>query len=98
MTLVPGHILYFRYLRNILSEILKNEKQSSNLVKDFQEQIWGMEDDNDEFKILTRLAYDLDFYEPDSEMRKESSSFFDEKKMKELVKEALEKLNEKQQY
>ena len=45
-------------------------------------------------EILSELAYDLDFYEPNKEWRKESPSYYGEEQLKQEVQSALEKIKE----
>jgi len=42
--------------------------------------------------ILTDLAYDLDYYEPDPRARQESPSFYGPKRAVELIESALSEL------
>ena len=79
----------------ILENILSNVKCRPTLIREFQEKIWNEEDygNNENInEILRELAYDLDFYEPDKEWRKESLSYYGDKRLEQEVKVALEKI------
>ena len=54
----------------VLENILSDTRNRDALIKAFQERVWnGKVYSNDEKtnEILTDLAYDLDFYEPNEE-------------------------------
>ena len=74
----------------ILEKILKYKLNRKELVKQFQEQVWNNQITRNE--ILLDLAYDLDFYEPDSALRSGDPSYYGDEKLEEEVKLALEKL------
>ncbi len=79
----------------ILFDILKNKNQRYSLIKKFQERIWN--DDkysNNKMvnEVLKDLAYDLDFYEPDDNLRKESASYYGDARLEEEIKAALRKI------
>jgi hypothetical protein len=63
------------------------------LIKEFQDEVW-----NDESiqlnEILLELAYDLDFYEPNEEWRKEDPSYYGDDRLEEVIKTAIQKLKE----
>ncbi|HTN38087.1 MAG TPA: hypothetical protein VL053_13495 [Arachidicoccus sp.] len=48
-----------------LELILKDKNNRSSLIKQFQELVWNDENANE---ILSELAYDLDFYEPNEQL------------------------------
>ena len=65
------------------------------MVKAFQKTVWNNEEgdpDKRQRRILDQLAYDLDFYEPDIDRRREDPSFFGAEKLEAIVREALESL------
>lgn len=72
----------------ILYKILQNKTSRKELISEFQEMIWNAEVKND---LLTQLAYDLDFYEPDDELRKEDSSYYGDVELENLINEVLKK-------
>lgn len=59
------------------------------LIDEFQQQIW---DDQNANEILSELAYDLDFYEPNEKLRRESESYYGDDKLEELLNSAIQKL------
>jgi len=72
-----------------LNKILfEKEPLRSDLIKHFQDKIWSDEIIEDETleEILTELAYDLDFYEPNEDWRKQSPSYYDSGKLEEVIK------------
>lgn len=77
-------------LENILEA---KEPQRSLLIKDFQKEIWDLTEASDAgYEVLSELAYDLDFYEPDENIRKESASLFGEARLKTEILSAIQKL------
>lgn len=66
------------------------------LIKSFQNEIWEDESINDEIlnEILSEITYDLDFYEPNEEWRKEDPSYYGDDKLEVVVKKAIQKLQE----
>lgn len=75
----------------ILEQILENKQNRRTLIKEFQELIWNDENANE---ILSELAYDLDFYEPNEEWRKESLSYYGDDRLEEVVKTVIQRLQE----
>ncbi|MCE6988169.1 hypothetical protein [Dyadobacter sp. CY323] len=64
------------------------------LIQDFQSEIW---EDDQHFgetvdDILSTLAYDLDFYEPNDEFRREDVIYYDNAKLEVILKSALDAL------
>jgi len=82
-------------LTNIANKILTDKKVAPLLIKQFQELAWNLKDSSFESEVFARLAYDLDFYEPNAILRKEDPSFYDNEKLSEIVKEAIEKISSK---
>jgi hypothetical protein len=73
----------------LLEQILQDKENRVILIKKFQEEIWNNDNANE---ILSDLAYDLDFYEPNEGWRKESSSYYGDERLEQEIKLALEKL------
>lgn len=73
----------------ILEAILKDKSQRKQLIAEFQQMIWSDENANE---ILSELAYDLDFYEEDIQIRNEDKSYFGEERLKKEIIAVLEKL------
>jgi len=80
----------------ILEEILTNKNQRKELIDDFQKKIWEQQNyytSNEVINsILSELAYDLDFYEPNEEWRKEDPSYYGEERLEQEIKDALRKI------
>lgn len=74
----------------ILEKILLDKINRMKLINEFQELIWNESSPNE---ILSELAYDLDFYEPDPELRKEDSSYYGDERLEEEIKSTLYKIN-----
>ena len=83
-------------LNKLLLQILnKIEPKRKKIIEKFQnyirnEEIIGITEE--EMNIYTTLAYDLDFYDPNEEWRKEDVAYYDENKLIIEISEALEKL------
>jgi hypothetical protein len=75
----------------ILEKILTDKLDRKRLISEFQELIWNDENANE---ILSELAYDLDFYEPNEEWRKESLNYYGDGRLEEVIKTAIQKLQE----
>jgi len=78
-------------MQKILEQILQDKQNRSMLIKEFQELIWNDENANE---ILSELAYDLDFYEPNEEWRKEDPSYYGDDRLEEEIQAAIQKLKE----
>ena len=84
-------------LIQLLQTVLVSEHRiKQELIKEFQDEVWNDESIQDETlnEILSQLAYDLDFYEPNEEWRKESLSYYGDDRLEEVVKTAIQKLQE----
>lgn len=75
----------------ILKQILRDKQNRKILIKKFQELVWNDENANE---ILSELAYDLDFYEPNEKYRKENPSYYGDNRLEEEIKSAIQKLIE----
>jgi len=72
----------------ILYKILdSNGSLRESIIKDFQNTIWNEESvaDDELDEILSDLAMDLDFYEPNPEYRKEHFSYYGDEKLDDLL-------------
>jgi hypothetical protein len=78
-------------LYKILSE---REPVRIELIKSFQNEVWDNESIKNETlnEILSGLAYDLDFYEPNEEWRKEDPSYYGDDRLEKEIKIAIQKL------
>ncbi len=63
-------------LLHMLVKICEDEKDRMNLIRNFQDAVWGIKESGDELDALSDLAYDLDFYQQDATLREEDSSYF----------------------
>lgn len=72
----------------ILKKIIREKNNRVRLIKEFQEIIFN---DENASEVLSELAYDLDFYQPDEELRKESNSYYGDEKLEREIEEALKK-------
>lgn len=68
--------------------------ERKKLIEEFQEKIWNDESnpDNPASEILSELAYDLDFYEPNEKLRSEDFSYYGDERLREEITSALRKL------
>jgi hypothetical protein len=87
-------------LKMILNE--SNSKIRLDIISKFQNEIWNKnerdkETDVDEgngiSEILSELAIDLDYYEPNTEWRKEDPSYYGDEKLEEEIRSALNKID-----
>ena len=80
-------------LNKILSE---SEPLRTELIKSFQNEVWDDESIKYEAinEILSELAYDLDFYEPNEEWRKEDPSYYGNDRLKKEITQAIKKLKQ----
>ncbi|MEZ0182553.1 hypothetical protein [Flavobacterium sp.] len=82
-------------LKEMLNKALSvSGKERVLEIKEFQNAVW---DDNsieeDELNdILTDIAYLLDFYEPNEIWRKESSNYYGDEKLEDILKKGIEKI------
>ena len=69
------------------------------LIEEFQDIIWSDKNIQNELlnDILSELAYDLDFYEPREEWRKESPSYYGDCKLEKVIHFAIQKIQEHDQ-
>lgn len=84
-------------LIKVLERILNaNSSDKAELVKSFQNEIWNDRGipDNALNEILSELAYDLDFYEPNEAWRKESSNYFGDERLNEIIKSGIQKIKD----
>ena len=67
----------------------------TSLIHQFQEAVWNeLEFDDKELEdVLTTLAYDMDFYEPNSDLRKESVNYFGDERLSDEVNRVIKYIN-----
>lgn len=80
-------------LLTILNIILELKDNKIELIRKFQNQIWNINESNIECEILNELAYDLDYYEPDLNLRKEDPSYYGEDILLHKIKSTINRLN-----
>lgn len=74
---------------------LSSEKIDTELLRCFQQFVFNAEkisENNYIEELIRNLAYDLDFYETDTQKRLEDQSFIGEEKALELVRETFERI------
>lgn len=81
-------------MEEILKKILSDHLNRKSLIKVFQENIWNNEGviEKDLKPVFLELAYDLDFYEPDINLQKESASYYGDDRLEEEINLVLEKM------
>ncbi|MBN9400201.1 MAG: hypothetical protein J0I17_08505 ['Candidatus Kapabacteria' thiocyanatum] len=77
---------------SILRAILEDKAQRTELIKQFQNEIWDRNGEGPYFEILSTLAIDLDYYEPDEQMRREDPSFYGDDRLEQEIIQALKAL------
>lgn len=83
-------------IKDLLNQILiSNTAKKTEYIKIVQKIIWNDESmHNQELnEMLSELAYDLDFYEPNKEWREEGPNYYGDERLEEIIKLALQKLN-----
>lgn len=81
-------------LLKLLNEILDTRTDRLSKVKMFQNTVWNIEDPGDnDYEIFNDLAYDLDYYEPDEEKRKEDDSFYGDDRLVSEIQNSLKALD-----
>lgn len=80
----------------ILSRIAESTEIDADSVKEFQRLVWiaqvPVAEQGDAWGILSELAYDLDFWEPDSKLREEDPSYYGDERAREEIRLAIRKL------
>lgn len=79
-------------LLNKLNLIIKEKNNRKKLIEEFQQSIWDSDSNNIEYEILSELAYDLDYYEPNEQSRKEHSSYYGEEHLIKEIESAINKI------
>ena len=80
---------------NFFATTLKEKRINAGLVEEFQKTVLNSENisENPEIEILLRdLALDLDYYEPDEHLRRESISYFGDNKALQLIETTYTKI------
>ncbi|MEI8366367.1 MAG: hypothetical protein WCF65_08100 [Parachlamydiaceae bacterium] len=79
-------------LIKILYSIIKENYNKSELIEDFQQSVWNSDTETVEHEIFNELAYDLDYYEPNEQLRKENSSYYGEERLIKEIESAINKI------
>lgn len=79
----------------VLRQIVQDPDNRKKLIDEFQSEVWegklnGL--NADVRNILGGLAYDLDYYEPDLNLRGEDGGYYGDEKLVSEVLEALKKI------
>src|SRR5687767_4262578 len=78
-------------LVDLLNQIFDKKNDRPRLISEFQQIVWNVEDMGDSREsILRDLAYDLDFYEPNPETRREDASYYGHERLESEVKSVLD--------
>lgn len=79
-------------LAALLAGILSDTLRRLESIGRFQQVVWNMpavQNESPAWRILGDLAVDLDYYEPDSRRRKESSSFYGDEELESVLRKGL---------
>ncbi len=77
-------------MKTLINRILEDKENRRKLISEFQNLMWNTTEGSD---ILHTLAYDLDFYQPNEEIRKElPTTLYGDEKLEEVILEALRDL------
>jgi len=80
---------------DLLNQILEARGTvRATLIEKFQSEIWSDEsmEESTIDGIVNDLAYDLDYYEPNEEWRKQDASFYGDRRLEEMLKKEIIKL------
>ena len=87
---------YLSDTKILLDKILRTYAgERSIAIRELQDKIWDEKGVQDEevMSMLTDLASDLNFYEPEERDRDESLGYYDDEKLNILVNKAIEKID-----
>jgi hypothetical protein len=87
---------YVKDIKFLLDKILRTyAEERSIVIRQLQDKIWDEPGVQDEelMSMLTDLASDLNFYEPEERDRNESLGYYDDEKLNTLVNKAIEKID-----
>lgn len=74
----------------LIKQILKDKPNRQKHIIEFQRKVWD-NDVNDE--MFSDLALDLDYYEPDENLRKEDAAYYGDDRLEKELNDFLRKLN-----
>jgi len=79
----------------MLKEALKDQHHRRNILSNFQREIWNFNKVGQQspiFEVFSDLAHDLDYYEPDPQIRQEDPSYYGDERLEKEISEALKKI------
>ena len=76
----------------ILEQILSDKPNRQRLISQFQKIVWNDERASD---LLSEVAYDLDYYEPDEKEREREPSYYGDDRLEQEINEVMQKLKYK---
>ncbi|HEY5122377.1 MAG TPA: hypothetical protein VIK14_01435 [Ignavibacteria bacterium] len=82
---------------SLLKKILSNDSNSKHYIFEFQKEVLETDEEfvNEEIDdLLSKLAFNLSFFEPDPEMRKEDPSYYGEEKLRNYIEPVLKKISD----
>lgn len=88
-------MLLLQELIDVLEQAVADRDQRVVHIKRFQERVWAadsLDEIPDVSRVLSELAYDLEFFEPDDRIRAEEPKFYGDARLEEEIKSALNKL------
>ena len=82
----------------LLLRILEQAEERDRRIGEFQQYVWHtretpLEFNEEEWGVIVDLAYDLDFYEPNPDWRREDTSYYGEERLIREIHESLAKLS-----
>lgn len=85
-------------LYDLLQTALKTSEQRRSSIKQFQTAVFDGDQkslglNEMEWDVLTQLAQDLDYWEPDPVMRREDATLYGDERLLDKLREALAKLH-----
>ena len=96
--LMNKRIEAFSDLLALLEEILSSPVTRQECIKKFQDYVFHHGEpiqgaNSSQWDVLNELAMDLDYYEPDTAMRREDPTFYGDERLEREIQEALNKLH-----
>jgi len=83
------------HLVSMLKEVLVERSKRQSLIKSFQQEVWNVkmgEKQSKALEILQELAYDLDYYVQDAELRQEDPTYYGDDRLVEEINSALKQI------
>jgi hypothetical protein len=87
--------LEYQSIIKLLERALAEPKNLSLYIVEIQEIAWDkIDEDAPIFEVISDLAYDLEYFEPDPVKRSEDTSYFGEERAIMEIREALNRIRE----